>query len=61
MAELQPDQALQTTPPTIPRARPPPVRALTAPQQQAVLDLLHATRFADHLATSPSMPIAAGQ
>ena len=34
-------------PPTIPRPRPRPARALTAPQQQAVLDLLHASRFAD--------------
>jgi putative transposase len=29
------------------RPRPAPARALTAPQQQAVLDLLHAPRFAD--------------
>jgi len=33
-------------PPTIAR-RPAPARALTAPQQKAVLDLLHAPRFAD--------------
>ena len=35
-------------PPAIARRRPAPGRALTAPQQQAVLDLLHAPRFADH-------------
>jgi putative transposase len=29
------------------RARPQPARALSAPQRQAVLDLLHAPRFAD--------------
>ena len=29
------------------RPRPQPARALTAPQQQVVLDLLHAPRFAD--------------
>ena len=34
-------------PPAIPRPRPRPARALTAPQQQVVLDLLHAPRFAD--------------
>jgi putative transposase len=34
-------------PPVIARPRPKPVRALTAPQQQVVLDLLHAPRFAD--------------
>jgi putative transposase len=31
----------------IPRSRPRSARALTAPQQQIVLDLLHAPRFAD--------------
>ncbi len=30
-----------------PRPRPKPVRALTAPQRQEVLNLLHAPRFAD--------------
>ena len=34
-------------PPTIPRPRPKPARSLTAPQQQAVLALLHGSRFAD--------------
>ena len=34
-------------PPAIVRPRSTPVRALTAPQQQVVLDLLHASRFAD--------------
>ena len=34
-------------PPAIARPRPTPLRALTAPQQQVVLDLLHAPRFAD--------------
>jgi transposase InsO family protein len=34
-------------PPAIPRPRPRSARALTAPQQQVVLDLLHAPRFAD--------------
>ena len=34
-------------PPVIVRPRPTPLRALTAPQQQVVLDLLHAPRFAD--------------
>jgi putative transposase len=32
---------------SVARSRPPPARALTAPQRQAVLDLLHAPRFAD--------------
>jgi len=34
-------------PPATLRPRPCPARALTGPQQQAVLDLLHAPRFAD--------------
>ena len=34
-------------PPAATRPRPRPVRALTMPQQQQVLDLLHAPRFAD--------------
>jgi putative transposase len=33
--------------PAQPRPRPRPARALTTPQQQVVLDLLHAPRFAD--------------
>jgi putative transposase len=32
---------------SVARSRPAPARALTAPQRQAVLDLLHAPRFAD--------------
>jgi transposase len=40
-----------TPPPAVARPRPrPPVRALTVPQQQTVLDLLHAPRFADQAA-----------
>jgi putative transposase len=35
------------TPPAPPRRRPSPARALTSSQRQAVLDLLHAPRFAD--------------
>jgi putative transposase len=34
-------------PPAMAHARPSPPRALTTPQQQAVLNLLHAPRFAD--------------
>ena len=34
-------------PPAIPRRRPRPARALSAPQRQAVLDVLHAPDFAD--------------
>jgi transposase InsO family protein len=36
-----------TAPPAVTCPRPRPVRALTVPQQQTVLDLLHAPRFAD--------------
>jgi putative transposase len=36
-----------TAAPAIRRRRPRPARALTAPQRQTVLDLLHAPRFAD--------------
>jgi len=36
-----------SAPPSIARPRPRPLRALTGPQRQAVLDLLHAPRFAD--------------
>ena len=39
-----------SAPPAIARPRPRPARALTAPQQDAVLDLLHAPRFADQAA-----------
>jgi transposase InsO family protein len=46
-ASLQRHRAGQAAPPTIPGPRPKPARALSTPQQQAVLDLLHAPRFAD--------------
>ena len=40
-------RARLSAPPAIVRPRPRPARALTAPQQDAVLELLHAPRFAD--------------
>ena len=40
-------RARLSAPPAIARPRPRPARSLTAPQQDAVLDLLHAPRFAD--------------
>ena len=46
-ASVQRRRARLGAPPAIPCPRPRPVRALTAPQQQTVLDLLHAPRFAD--------------
>ena len=46
-ASVQRRHARLAAPPAIPRPRPRPARALTAPQQQMVLDLLHASRFAD--------------
>ena len=46
-ASLQRHRGQRAAPPVIPRPRAKPARALTAPQQQAVLDLLHAPRFAD--------------
>ena len=46
-ASLQRHHARRAAPPAIPHPKPKPIRALTAPQQQAVLDLLHAPRFAD--------------
>jgi putative transposase len=46
-ASVQRRRARLAAPPAAPRPRPRPVRALTAPQQQVVLDLLHAPRFAD--------------
>jgi putative transposase len=46
-ASVQRRRARLTAPPAIPRPRPSSARALTAPQQQVVLDLLHAPRFAD--------------
>ena len=44
---VQRGRARLTTPPAIRRPRRKPARSLTASQQQAVLDLLHAPRFAD--------------
>jgi putative transposase len=46
-ANVQRRRARLVAPPALPRPRPRPARALTAPQQQVVLDLLHAPRFAD--------------
>jgi len=46
-ASLQRHRRRRAAPPTAPRPRTKPARALTAPQRQAVLDLLHAPRFAD--------------
>jgi transposase InsO family protein len=46
-ASVQRRRARLAAPPVIPRPRPRPTRALTVPQQQTVLDLLHAPRFAD--------------
>ena len=46
-ATVQRRRARLTAPPAPPRERPRPARALSDPQQQVVLDLLHAPRFAD--------------
>jgi putative transposase len=46
-ASVQRRRARLAAPPAQPRPRPRPARALTGPQQQVVLDLLHAPRFAD--------------
>jgi len=46
-ASVQRRRAWLTAPPATPRPRPRPARALSGPQQQKVLDLLHAPRFAD--------------
>jgi putative transposase len=46
-ASVQRRRCRLAAPPTIARQRPKPIRALSGPQQQAVLDLLHAPRFAD--------------
>jgi putative transposase len=46
-ANVQRRRARLGAPPANPRQRPRSARALTAPQQQIVLDLLHAPRFAD--------------
>ncbi len=44
---MQRRRARLAVPPVLVRPRPRPARALTVPQQQVVLDLLHAPRFAD--------------
>ena len=44
-ATVQRRRARLSAPPAISRPRPSPARALTAVQQQVVLDLLHAARF----------------
>jgi putative transposase len=46
-ASVQRRRARLTAPPAIVRPRPRPTRALSVPQRQTVLDLLHAPRFAD--------------
>jgi len=46
-ASVQRRRCRLAAPPTIARQRPKPIRALSGPQQQAMLDLLHAPRFAD--------------
>jgi transposase-like protein len=46
-ASVQPRRTRLTASPPIPRPRPKPARALSVPQQQVVLDLLHELRFAD--------------
>jgi len=46
-ASVQRRRARLTAPPAIRRPRPRPARALSVPQQQVVLDLLHTPRFAD--------------
>ena len=46
-ASVQRRRARLAAPPAAARPRPRPARALTASQQQVVLDLLHAPRFAD--------------
>jgi putative transposase len=48
-ASVQRRRARLTAAPAIRRPRPRPARALTTPQQQTVLDLLHAPRFADQV------------
>ena len=46
-ASLQRLRSRRAAPPLASQPRAKPARALTAPQQQAVLDMLHAPRFAD--------------
>ena len=46
-ASVQRRRAQQLRPPVPRRPRPPPQRALTIPQQQTVLGVLHESRFAD--------------
>jgi len=46
-ASIQRRRSRLAAPPAIARQRAKPTRALSDPQQQVVLDLLHASRFAD--------------
>ena len=46
-ASVQRRRARLIAPAVVPRRRPTPTRALTVPQRQVVLDLLHAPRFVD--------------
>ena len=46
-ANVQRRRSHLAAPPAIARQRPKPIRALSDPQQQVVLDLLHAPRFTD--------------
>jgi transposase InsO family protein len=46
-ASVQRRRARLIAPAVVPRRRPTPTRALSVPQRQVVLDLLHAPRFAD--------------
>ena len=46
-ASVQRRRSRLAAPPAIARQRPKPIRALSDPQQQVVLDLLHAPRFTD--------------
>jgi len=48
-ASVQRRRARLAAPAVVLRPRPRPARALSVPQQQAVLELLHAPRFADQV------------